>query len=180
MKNIVVITGSPRKNGNSDRMANAFIKGAAQNGHQLTKIVADDLHIQGCKACDACYSTGKPCIFEDDFNKIAPALLAADAIVFATPLYWFTFPEQIKAVIDRFYALLRGTTPFKGNKECALLVCGADEKENFDGIVKTYEIMADYLGWTNRGVVIAPEVSEKGAIEGSAALTEAKELGERM
>lgn len=69
---------------------------------------------------------------------------------------------------------------FKGNKECALLVCGADEKENFDGIVKTYEIMADYLGWTNRGVVIAPEVSEKGAIEGSAALTESKELGERM
>ena len=60
MKNIVVITGSPRKGGNSDKMANAFIKGAASQGHKLAKIAAADMNIHGCRACDACYSTESP------------------------------------------------------------------------------------------------------------------------
>ncbi len=106
MKNIVVITGSPRKGGNSDKMANAFIKGAASRGHKLAKIAAADMNIHGCRACDACYSTEKPCIFHDDFNQIAGAILEADVIVLATPMYWFSFSAQIKALIDRWYSLM--------------------------------------------------------------------------
>jgi len=180
MKNIVVITGSPRKNGNSERMANAFIKGAGSKGHRLTTISAAELNIQGCRACDRCYKTGHPCVFADDFNHIAPALLEADVIVFATPLYWFTFPEQIKALIDRFYALMRGDIPFRGTKECMLLVCGADEKAAFAGIVKTYEIMADYLKWKDRGHVIAEKTEEKGDVDKTGILDEIRRLGEEI
>ena len=180
MKNIVVITGSPLKNGNSEKMANAFIRGAGRKGHKLTTISAAELDIQGCHACEGCYKTGNPCVYADDFNHIAPVLLEADVIVFATPLYWFTFPEQIKAVIDRFYALLRGEFPFKGTKECMLLVCGADKKEAFAGIVKTYEIMADYLEWNDRGHVIAENASEKGDVDKTGILEEIQRLGEEI
>lgn len=180
MKNIVVITGSPRKGGNSDKMANAFIKGAASQGHKLAKIAAADMNIHGCHACDACYSTEKPCIFHDDFNQIAGAILEADVIVLATPMYWFSFSAQIKALIDRWYSLNRSQEGLKGKKECVLLACGADDREHFEGLERTYEIMAEYLQWKDAGRVIAPGVSAVGDIENTDALEMAEALGRKI
>lgn len=180
MKNIVVITGSPRKGGNSDLMADAFIKAAGGNGHEITKIAAAELNIGGCRACEGCYTTDAPCVFKDDFNMIAPAIERADVIVFASPLYWFSFSAQIKNIIDRFYSLIRGPKPFKGTKECILLASGAGEMEDFTGMIKTYEIMADYLGFKDLGKVIAEGVSDKGDVKDTGALESARQLGESI
>ena len=76
---IVVITGSPRKNGNSFAMTDAFIKEVEQQGHTVRRFDAAYLKIGGCHACMTCYKTGKACSFDDDFNLIAPAILEADA-----------------------------------------------------------------------------------------------------
>lgn len=84
-KNIVVITGSPRKNGNSFAMTESFIKAAEAKGHTVTRFDAAMMNIGGCHACATCYSTGKACTFDDDFNTIAPAILDADAVVFTMP-----------------------------------------------------------------------------------------------
>ena len=81
-KKIVVITGSPRKNGNSFAMTDAFIKAAEEKGHTVTRFNAAMMKLGGCHACETCYSTGKACTFDDDFNTIASAVLEADAIVF--------------------------------------------------------------------------------------------------
>lgn len=102
-KKIVVITGSPRKNGNSFAMTDAFIKAAEEKGHTVTRFDAAMMKLGGCHACETCYSTGKACTFDDDFNTIAPAILEADALVFTMPVYWYSIPSQIKAVIDRIY-----------------------------------------------------------------------------
>ena len=102
-KKIVVITGSPRKNGNSFAMTDAFIKAAEEKGHTVTRFDAAMMKLGGCHACETCYSTGKACTFDDDFNTIASAVLEADAIVFTMPVYWYSIPAQIKAVIDRLY-----------------------------------------------------------------------------
>lgn len=95
-KKIVVITGSPRKNGNSFAMTEAFIKAAEAKGHTVTRFDAADMTIGGCHACETCYKTGKACSFDDDFNTIAPAALDADVIVFS-PLYTGTpFQHKLK------------------------------------------------------------------------------------
>ena len=99
-KKIVVITGSPRKNGNSFAMTDSFIRAAESQGHTVTRFDAAMMKIGGCRACETCFKTGKACSFDDDFNTIAPAILDADAIVYTMPVYWYSIPSQIKGVID--------------------------------------------------------------------------------
>ena len=104
-KKIVVITGSPRKNGNSFAMTDTFIKAAEAKGYVVTRFDAALKNVGGCHACETCYKTGKACSFDDDFNTIAPYIVEADVVVFTTPVYWYSFPAQIKGVIDKLYAL---------------------------------------------------------------------------
>ena len=85
-KKIVVITGSPRKNGNSFAMTDAFIKAAEEKGHTITRFDAAMKNVGGCHACETCFKTGKAFYFADDFNVIAPAILEADAVVFTMPV----------------------------------------------------------------------------------------------
>lgn len=107
-KKIVVITGSPRKKGNSFAMTDAFIEAAKAKGHTVTRFDAAMMKLSGCHACETCYKTDKACSFDDDFNLIAPAILEADALVFTMPVYWYSIPSQIKSVIDRIYSLVVG------------------------------------------------------------------------
>jgi multimeric flavodoxin WrbA len=181
-KNILVLTGSPRKSGNSDRMADAFIKGALSVGHEVTKFETARMTIGGCKACKTCWSNGNPCSFQDDFYDLAPLLESADVIVFSTPLYWFSFSAQIKAAIDKMYSYVGKNCkrPLK-IKESILLVCGADEgMKIFDGIISTYREIAHYMEWEDRGVLAVPKVKEKGDIEATDALMRAEEYGKSL
>lgn len=181
-KNILILTGSPRRNGNSDRMADAFIKGALSVGHEVTKFETARKTIGGCKACKTCWSNGKPCTFKDDFYELAPLLELADVIVFSTPLYWFSFSAQIKAAIDKMYSYVGKSckNPLK-IKECILLVCGADsDMKIFNGIISTYKEIAHYMKWEDKGVLAVPGVKEKGDIAATGALVKAEEYGKSL
>lgn len=176
-KNILVLTGSPRKGGNSDLMADAFIKGAVSIGHEVVKFETATKSINGCKACNTCFSKGVACSFKDDFNELAPLLEKADAIVFVTPLYWYSFPTQIKAAIDKLYAFIIGEKSLK-IKESLLLVCGEVKDEKvFDGIVKSYELIANDRKWIDRGKLIVSGVNNKGDIYKTDALEKAEKFG---
>lgn len=181
-KNILVLTGSPRRNGNSDRMAEAFIKGALSVGHEVVKFDSAAKDIAGCKACKKCWAKGKPCFYRDDFDELTTILEEADVIVYSTPLYWFSFPAQIKAAIDRMYAYAGENcrSPLK-IKESYLLVCGADEDiKIFDGIIATYNEIVQYMQWTDKGVLAVPNVQEKGDIDRTNALLKAEEFGKLL
>ena len=106
-KKIVVITGSPRKNGNSFAMTEAFIKAAKEKGHTVTRFDAALKKVGGCRACETCFSTGKACTFDDDFNTIAPAILEADALVFTMPVYWYSMSvmDGVRIPMERMCAL---------------------------------------------------------------------------
>ena len=176
-KNVLVLTGSPRKGGNSDLMAEAFIEGANKAGHEVVKFETAAKNINGCRACNTCFSKGVACSFNDDFNELAPLLELSDVIVFATPLYWYSFSSQIKAAIDKMYSLFIGKRPLK-IKECLLLACCEEEDEKvFDGIIKSYELIAHLLKWNNRGQLTVPGVNKKGDILNTNALEKAKSLG---
>lgn len=181
-KNILVLTGSPRRNGNSDRLADAFTAGALSIGHEVTRFDAARKKIGGCIACKTCWNKDKPCSFQDDFDELAPLLEAADMIVFSTPIYWFSFPAQIKAVIDKMNAYLGKSCrrPLR-IKESLLLVCGADEgMEIFEGIIVTYRQIAKYMNWEDKGVLAVPGVSEKGDIGATDVLAKAEEYGKSI
>lgn len=176
-KNILVLTGSPRIGGNSDLMADAFIKGAKAAGNEVNKFEAGRKDIEGCKACDTCFSKGTACSFNDDFNTLVTYLEQADAIVFVTPLYWFSFPSGMKAAIDKLYSFYKGEKELK-IKESQLFVCGeTDLKSDFDGIIKSYELMAEFQKWNNMGHYIVTDVYEKGDILSTNALEEIQKLG---
>lgn len=181
-KNILVITGSPRKNGNSDLMADAFIKGAQSKGHQVVKFSAATKTISGCRACDTCWSKDHACTFRDGFTELEPFLEEADAIAFASPLYWFGMSSQIKAAIDRMYAydMENRKTSLK-IKEGILLVCGACEgMEIFDGVIASFKGILNYMKWQEGGILTVPEVSDKGDILKTDALEKAEQLGKSL
>jgi len=176
-KKVLVLTGSPRRGGNSDLMADAFIKGAQAAGHFVTKFETGLKQINGCQACNKCYSNGKACVFEDDFNTLAPLLEQSEVLVIATPLYWYTFPAQLKAALDKMYALLVGNRQCN-IKESILLACAETAEEaDFDGLVRTYEITTAYLKWTDLARLLVPSVTEKGDILRTDALQKAEEIG---
>ena len=101
---ILVITGSPRKNGNSNTLAEHFIKGAQEAGHEVVRFDAAFKEVHPCIGCNRCGMNG-PCVFKDDFEFIRKHIVDADLVAFATPMYYFGISAQIKAVIDRFYAI---------------------------------------------------------------------------
>ena len=101
---ITVLTGSPRANGNSACLAEQFIKGAQEKGHEIYRFDCAFKHIETCRACNRCGMNGT-CIFDDDFLELRPKLIEADMVVFASPMYYFGVSAQMKRVIDRFYAI---------------------------------------------------------------------------
>ena len=179
-KKVVVITGSPRKNGNSFAMTESFIKAAQEKGHSVTRFDAAMMEIGGCRACETCFSTGKACTFDDDFNKIAPAILEADALVFTMPVYWYSIPAQIKGVIDRIYSLVVGGKDISG-KECALIACCEEEDLSvLDGVRILMERTAALNKWIMVGEVLVPGVLKPGDIQKTDGCEQAAALAEKI
>ncbi len=179
-KKIVVITGSPRKNGNSFAMTDAFIRAAQEKGHTVTRFDAALKKVGGCRACETCFSTGKACTFDDDFNTIAPAILEADAVVFTMPVYWYSIPAQIKGVIDRLFSFVVGGKDIAG-KECALIACcEEDDMSVMDGVRIPMERSAALLKWKMVGEVLIPSVLNAGDIEKTDGCEKAAALADKF
>lgn len=177
---ITVITGSPRKNGNSFAMTDAFIKAAEQRGDVVKRFDAAFMKIGGCHACMTCYKTGKACSFDDDFNTIAPAILDSDAVVFTMPVYWYSIPAQIKGVIDRLFSLVVGGKQFAG-KKCALIACCEENDMSvLDGVRIPMERTAALLKWEMVGEVLIPGVLNEGDIDHTDGCKQAAALAERF
>lgn len=161
---IVVITGSPRRKGNSFAMTDAFVKAAEAKGNSVTRFDAAFMKIGGCHACMTCFKTGKACSFNDDFNQIAEAVLKADAVVYTMPVYWYSIPSQIKGVIDRIFSLVVGGKDISG-KKCALITCCEESDMTvMDGVRIPLERSAKLLKWQMVGEVLVPGVLNEGAV----------------
>lgn len=177
---ITVITGSPRKKGNSFAMTESFIKEAEKLGHTIQRFDAVFMNIGGCHACNTCFKTGKACSFDDDFNVIAPAILDSDAIVYVTPVFWYSIPAQIKGVIDRIYSLVVGGKDFAG-KKCGLITCCEEHDVTvMDGVRIPIERSAALLKWGMVGEVLIPGVLNEGDISNTDGCEQAKMLAHKF
>lgn len=175
---IVVLTGSPRRNGNTSHLADQFTKGAKEAGHTVYRFDSARHRVAGCMACNACGMNGD-CVLHDDFDELRPHLLEADMVVFATPMYYFGFSAQLKAVIDRFYAL---NGRIKGaSKQAAFLMAYADTNpKEAEPMISHYQTLLHYLGWKDRGRVVAPGMWPAGAVQNTTYARQAYELGKKL
>lgn len=187
-KKVVVVCGSPRIGGNSEVLADSFIKGAKEAGHKVNKIRLAEKQVLPCRGCNHCYRNNATCAIDDDMNSFYPDVLAADVIVFVSPVYYYGFSAQLKAFIDRLYGpdvkgdiaeAMQGNLP---QKECALFMTAADEKKSvFDLAVMHFrKIFEHWFMWSNRGIILAGGVSEVGDIKGHPKLEEAYEMGKSL
>lgn len=180
MANIVVITGSPRKDGNSFAMTDAFISAAEAKGHAVTRFDAAFKKLGGCRACETCFKTGKACSFDDDFNEIAPAILEADGVVFAAPVYWYSIPSQIKCVIDRLYSFCVAGKDIAGKKCAVIACCEEDDPTVMDGVRVPIERSAALVKWEMVGEVLVPGVLNRGDIDKTDGCAQAAALADKF
>lgn len=177
-KTVLVISTSPRKNGNSDALADAFIRGAQQAGNQVEKINLYDKTIGFCKGCLTCQSTQR-CIINDDASAIAQRMLTADVIVFATPIYYYGMCGQMKTLLDRANPLYSADYRFR---DIYLLAAAAEEDEHtVDGAVTGLQGWIDCFEKARlAGTVFAGGVTAVGEIQNHPALEKALELGQHV
>ncbi len=174
-KNIVVITGSPRKNGNTEILADAFIKGAKSSGNTVTKINSGNLKINGCTDCKYCFTHDGICVQRDGMDEVYPSLKKADMIVFASPVYFYGFTAQIKALIDRLYVTVGKKFPITS---CALLAVYADTDTTVcEPMITNYKAFTGYLKWEDKGIITVEGIEAKGEINGHNSLEKAEQLG---
>ncbi len=177
-KNILVISTSPRKGGNSETLADEFIRGAKEAGNQVEKVCLYDKTIGFCKGCLACLKSQR-CVIHDDADIIAQKMKEADVLVFATPIYYYEMSGQMKTMLDRANPLYDSDYRFR---EVYLLTAAAEEEESTtEGAVKGLS------GWIRCfpkahfvGTVFGGGADAVGTIHGNPALDQAYEIGKAI
>ena len=176
--NIVLLSGSPRKDGNTDRLAAAFVKGAESAGKNVTLFRVADMKIGGCRGCGHCFEEKGVCVQKDDMLGILNSLRKADALVLASPVYYFGVTAQIKLAIDRMYALISEKAPIK--RAALLMTCGDSSADAAEGAVIMYNRIRSYSKWEDAGVIIAAGLHKPDEIEGRCELEQAWNLGQEI
>lgn len=177
-KTVCILSTSPRKGGNSDRLADAFLRGAADAGHNAEKICLHDKTLSFCKGCLACQKTHR-CVIRDDMDAILEKMRTADVLVFATPVYYYEMCGQMKTLLDRANPLYGTAYAFR---EIYLLATAADAEDSAaDGAA------SGLSGWICcfpnarlSGTVFAGGVDAVGAIAGHPALETAYAMGNHI
>lgn len=180
-KKIVILNGSPRKGGNTAALVKAFREGAEWAGNTVTEFLLDRMQIQGCKGCFGGHSSLEcPCVQKDDMTQVYPAVKAADVVVLASPLYYWTISGQLKTALDRLFALEEGDgNLLRGNGKSSALLMAA-EGCGFEDAVTYYDHLLEHLRWKNLGHVLAGGNMEAGDIQGKPELQQAYDLGQSV
>ena len=176
-KNVLILSGSPRKNGNSDLLCDEFMKGAIESGHQVEKIRVAEKNIGYCRACYGCKDTGV-CVIKDDMAEVLQKMINCDVLVLASPVYFYSIDAQLKAVIDRSVARWLEVK----DKELYYIMTAADsEKASMETTLACFRGYADCVeGAKEMGVIYGTGVYEKGEVKDTKAMQEAYEMGLRV
>lgn len=177
MKKVLILSGSPRKHGNSDILCDEFARGAKEAGHSVEKLRVADMNVGYCRACYACKNTGI-CAIKDDMAEILQKMIDADVIVLSSPVYFYSVSAQLKALLDRTVARWLEVK----DKEFYYIVTAADsERTSADTTLACFRGYAECVeGAREMGIVYGMGTYEKGAVNGTPAVAEAYEMGKRV
>ena len=173
-KKVLILSSSPRRGGNSDTLCDRFLQGAHEAGHQAEKIFLRDKQINYCTGCYACEKTGR-CAQKDDMADILDKMVAADVIVMATPVYFYTMAAQMKTLIDRTVPVYTQIS----NKDFYFIVTAGDDNK-----AEMQRTLESFRGFTycledphEKGVILGTGAFEIGDIEKSEAMEQAYQMG---
>ena len=176
-KKVLILAGSPRKRGNSSLLCDEFLKGAAEAQHEVEKISVADRAINYCTGCYSCNRTGK-CVQKDDMAEILGKMIAADVIVLASPVYFYTMCAQMKAVIDRTVARY---TALSGKEFYFIVTAADDNKAALERTVEGFRGFTDCLSSAKeKGVIYGGGAWQRGDIKSTKAMAEAYTMGGRV
>ncbi len=177
-KKVLILSGSPRKSGNSDILCDEFLRGAQQAGHEVEKIRVCEKKIAPCTGCYFCNSHGGECARKDDMAEVLQKMIDADVLVLASPVYFYSINAQLKAVIDRTLARWLEVK----NKEFYYIVTMADEE--VQSANTTLACLRGYAacvqGAMEKGVIIGSGTYEPGAVRATPAMEKAYQMGKQV
>lgn len=177
-KNVLILSSSPRKGGNSELLCDQFSAGAEEAGHNTEKIMFKDKKINYCTGCGACVSRGKGCSQKDDMAEILEKMLAADVIVMATPVYFYTMCGQMKTLIDRTCARY---TEIVNKKFYFILTAADNNKQAMERTVEEFRGFTSCLpGAVEKGVIYGIGAWKIGEIKTGDAMKTAYEMGKTV
>ena len=177
-KNVLILSSSPRKGGNSELLCDQIIKGAQEAGHQAEKISLREKKINYCTGCGTCVNGTKGCSQKDDMSEVLEKMIAADVIVMATPVYFYTMCGQMKTLIDRTCARYTEIS----NKEFYFIVTAADgNKKAMERTIEEFRGFTFCLdGAKEKGIIYGTGAWKKGDIKGSQAMKQVYEMGKAV
>ena len=181
-RTILILKGSPRQWGNSATLAERAAAGAREAGAQVESIYLHELDIRPCDGCDLCAENGE-CVIEDDMTPLYPKIAAADAILLATPIYWFTYSAQMKLCIDRWYGFQANKWREVAHKQFGIILSYGDANLEASGginAIHTFETMCRFLKSEIVGVVHGSLSDVGDAEKHPELLQQAYELGQRL
>jgi multimeric flavodoxin WrbA len=174
-KKVVVLSGSPRRGGNSDILCDRFTEGAREAGHVVDKIFIQDKKINYCTGCGTCFNGNKPCPQKDDMAALLDVIIAADVIVMATPVYFYAMNGQMKTLIDRTCARY---TEINGKDFYFIMTAADGSKKSLERTLEEFRGFTYCLeGANEKGVVYGTGVWEKGEVLDKPFIKEAHMMG---
>ena len=172
---IIILQGSPNVDGSTAMLAAEFANGAREAGHDAEIVNVASLDIEPCTGCVAC-GYGGPCALSDDFDDLREQILAADMLVFATPLYYYGMTAQLKAVVDRFCSA-NPRISGKRLKSALLAVAWNDDDWTFEALESHYDTLVRYLNLQDCGRVLGGGCGTPGMTARSGYPKRARSLG---
>ena len=174
----MILSGSPRKGGNSDILCDEFAQGAQEAGNEVEKIRVASNNIHPCSACYYCRDHGGACVYKDDMAAILQKMIDADVLVLASPVYFYSIDAQLKAMIDRTVARWLEVK----NKEFYYIVTMADEpRQSADTTLACFRGYAECVeGAVEKGVIIGSGVYEPGNVKNTPAMEQASKMGKNV
>lgn len=174
-KKVLIISASPRRNGNSDILCDEFLKGAQKAGHEVEKVFLRDKNIKYCIGCYTCEKTKGVCVYKDDMPELLQKIIDADVLVLATPVYFYCMNAQLKTVIDRTVARY---TEIKNKDAYLIATAGESEMEAMEGTITSFRSFIDCLeNIREAGLVLGHGVHELGEVKENPAMQEAYQTG---
>lgn len=183
-KRVLIVLGSPRKKGNSAILAKQIAKGAKSAGAKVEFIYLHGLKIAPCRSCFACQKVNsKGCAIQDDMQLVYPKLIAAEAWVIASPVYWFNMSAQTKIFLDRCFALIGYTKNPFADKKIAVAMSYGDVDPFVSGCINALRSFQDAFNFTGSKIIgmVYGSAMKAGEIrENKLLMQQAEELGQRL
>lgn len=174
MKNILIISSSPRKNGNSQMLCEQFKRGAEEKGHMVTLVRLMEKIIGFCRACDGCMRNDGTCVLNDDMEEILKLFQKADVLVLATPVYFYGISAQMKTFIDRTYPIWQHL----GKKEVYYIISAGLGEDIIERSLGDLDGFVEHLEeYRIAGRIYATDVMEAGLVKNLDVFEKAYQMG---